>query len=373
MKKTPIFSLAIIAWGSKYLDVFLNKILPCYFSENNLPLVLKKFTVETCIYTFEEDKKLIEENGNFKKLEHLMPTTIFGDNFSKSFEKSNKYDLKGHFQSLALRKAIREKKALLLFNPDTLIADGGINRCCELISNGYKTVLVGELARASIEDALPAILDKFYSFNTNVLNITNRELIEVAVKYFHPVAKHSFWKKGLFCTWPSFIYWKAGKSSLLAKYFHLHPLAIDLSEINKKLPDTIMPDDGGLIEFLGIKNKDIYVVENSDEIACVEFTSKNLSFSEPLYAHTKSNTWVVFKWSLKAALKGHRRNFLKYNLHFNTGEETDWPQTRRKAFRQTFALRMLFLVVEVLFFTKQTLKLLGFGKLKRLLRNDCKT
>jgi len=368
MKKKAIFSLAIIAWGIKYLDIFLNRILPNYFSENNLPLALKKFSIETWIYTFKEDQKHIEENENFKKLQLLSPTTIYVSTFSSGFKNSNKYDLKGHFQSLALRRALNENKTLLLFNPDTMIADGGINRCCELVSSGHKVVLVGELARASIEDALPVIFDKFYSESTKVLKISNRELMGVALKHLHPVAKHSFWKKGLFCTWPSFIYWKAGEKSLLAKYFHLHPIALDLSDINKKLPDTLMPDDGGLIEFLGIKNKDVYVVENSDEIACVELTSKNLNFADPIYSNTKNNTWFVFKWAMKAALKGHKRNFLKYNLYFNADEEVNWSLARKKAFRQTFTLRMLFLTMEVFLVIKQILKALGVGKLKRKLQ-----
>jgi len=368
MKKKPIFSLAIIVWGTKYLDVFLNKILPNYFSENNLPFALRSFSIEACIYTFKEDEKLIEENENFKKLQQLIPTTIYTSTFSEDFKKSNKYDLKGYFQSIALKKAINEKKTLLLFNPDTLIADGGINRCCELISNGYKAVLIGELARASIEDALPVIFDKFYSAKSRSLTVSNRNLMGIALNNLHPVAKHSFWKKGLFCTWPSFIYWKASEKSLLAKYFHLHPLALDLSDISKKLPDTLMPDDGGLIEFLGIRNKDIYVVEDSDEIACVELTSKNLSMEVPLYTHTRNKTWFVFRWALKSALKAHKQNFLKYNLRFNGDENVDWQHVRKKAFRQTFVLRMLFLIVGVFSFIKQILKALGMGKLKRKLQ-----
>lgn len=361
------FDLISIVWGESYLDIFLDILIPNYLSKNNIPSCSKLFHLISFIYTTSSGKEKILQHPSYLQLKKLIPVEILPVIDENSIKTANKYSVKGYCQSLAIKHAISRKTALLLLNPDSLISDGGLLRCCSLIGEGKKAVLVAELARTEIEAVVPDLQKNYFDAAKHCLTLPNRDLVELGIQNLHAIGRILFWERTPFTQWPSALYWTAGERGLLAKFFHLHPLAIDLREIHKSLPDILMPDDGGLLEYLGIAHRDVYPVTNSDEIACVELSSRYMDPLGSIPSQDSNKTLSLIKWALQATLISHRKNFSKLNFRFQSHEEINWKALERRVFLSTFWSQFVFHMINLCCRErwKPTAKKLGLLWLKR--------
>ncbi|HSX38030.1 MAG TPA: hypothetical protein VLE95_04285 [Chlamydiales bacterium] len=354
------FEIATIVWGEQYTKLFLDYLVPNYLSENNIPLASRRYAISSTIYTRPEDAEQIASHPHYRKLREFIDGEIVPLIDQKVLAPNNKYHAKGYCQSVAIKRAIESKKVILLLNPDSLISDGGLTKCCSLIAEGKKAVLVGELARTEIESVLPH-LAPFYNPQSYALTLPNRKLVELGVKHLHYVAKILFWHGEIFSQWPSIVYWRAGTNSLLAKFFHLHPLAIDLRNIRRKLPAILMPDDGGLIEFLGIRPEEIHPVTDSEEIACVELTSKTLFLENSMNYDAKKKPRGLLNFSFRYALPSHIDQFLHLNLRFQGDDAVNWSERERLAADDLGVLTSVLSVIKTVNQIKKTgIKILRF-------------
>jgi hypothetical protein len=94
-----------------------------------------------------------------------------------------------------------------------------------------------------------------------------------------------------------------------------------------------MPDDGGLIEYLGIRHDEIYPVTDSEEIVCIELSSKNLVIENSLNFDAKKKQFSLLRFSYKYTLPSHINQFLNLNLRFQGDEHVDWNQIEEMAAR----------------------------------------
>jgi hypothetical protein len=362
------FELSTIVWGEKYTTTFLEWILPNYLSPNNIPLASQHYSLFSSILTTPGDKERIASHPHYKKLREYIDGEILPVIDQKIITSNSKWGAKGYCQSLAISKAIANRSVILLLNPDVLISDGGFFRCCSLVESGKKAVLVGELVRIDLESLLPD-LKRYYDPNTLSLTLPNRILSELGTKHFHEVSQLLFWEGQSFCQWPSVVYWKVGQKSLLAKFFHVHPLAIDLRKISKKLPQILMPDDGGLIEFLGLRREEMHQVTDSNELVCIEVNRKNIDNAAYVPCPTEKRQQSLIRFSLKYTIPTHIQNFLNFNVRFQGTEEIDWNQAEHKTEKDLASVRP---ILKMIFFLYSTTKLLrsiarrlGAGYVKR--------
>ena len=331
----------VVVWGQSFLDMFLNTTIPNYLSPNNLPACSGYGSLAFQVYTRPGDLEFIRRHRSYQALANELETELIPALTPGLIEGRNKWDLKGLCQSMAIRDAQAQKAVVVLLNPDSLISDGGLATCCALIRKGNKAVLVLELARALKESAIPALRKEFYDTETNVLNLPNRRLVAIGVENLHPTGQILFWKDTPFSGWPSVMYWRAGRASLLAKSFNLHPLAIDLRDAIREVPTTLMPDDAGLIEWLGITRRSSHVVTDSDEIACVELSSIQMDREESVPSAERSRTFHVLSWARRHVLPGHRDNFSSYSIRFRGENGVDWDKIESQAKSDTRFLRLL--------------------------------
>ncbi|MBI5346630.1 MAG: hypothetical protein HZB76_05775 [Chlamydiae bacterium] len=358
------FSIINIVWGNDYLDLFLNIIIPSYLSKNNIPFCSKIYDIQFNIYTAIEDVIKIKSHKSYLKLQEFVVINVFPIITSNLLKENNKYSVKGFCQSAALKKAAAEHTIALLFNPDTIISDGSLKNCCLIMEKSKKkSIVIAELARVEIESITPHLKAVFNSYE-NSISLSSRELVALSVQHLLPIGKVAFWEYNLLSTWPSFLYWKAGKNSILAKFFHLHPLAIDLREVNISLPETIMPDDGGLLEFLGIEEDKIHVVTDSDSILGIELSRKAL-FSADVSRQVFSKSWGVIKWSYSYALPSHQKNLLKFNIRFQSNENINWKKIETKVFWNLFFVRQGMFIIEL----SKTIRRMIPKKIKSWIKN----
>ncbi len=325
MIKKDNFEIISIIWGEEFTNFFLNVLIPNYLSENNIPISSKLYKIKSRIYTSEDQEKKIRNHTNFKRLSSYIETEIVTKIDDEILKSKNKWSVKGYCQSHAIKEGIKNKSILLLFNPDSLISDGFIKKCCDL-SQSYKVVEILEFARSDKEKISKILLENFYDKKSNSITLSNKKLVEIGIEnqldYVKYLSLSNSSKK--FTKWPSILYWQYAKRNVIAKSFHLHPISMDLSGLNKKNIDDCQfwTDDGGLIEYLGFNNKDIYVVTSSDELVAIELSMKN-TIPKDLILPVKNKNIYVAKWANLYCLPCHIKNFLKYTFHFNSKEKVN--------------------------------------------------
>jgi hypothetical protein len=137
---------------------------------------------------------------------------------------------------------------------------------------------------------------------------------------------------------PSCLYWRAARQSLVARYFHLHPLFVRLSRntvIPKRHTGTV---DSTLIEDAGVQMASCYVCEDSDEMAIVELTDASAMHIPTQWRPFKS--LFIYRWSRMWANERHVRNFLSHIFIFR-GDEMIPNYALEKADDDTRLLRFL--------------------------------
>lgn len=373
MENSLHFILVSIVWGKQYIDLFLDCVLPSYLSTQNIPLAAKRFHLSAQIFTTPQEAEQIAKNPNYLQLQKFIDCRILPVIDQTLLESDpNKYSVKGYCQSLAIQNAMKQQAVVLLLNPDSLVSDGGITHCCSLISQGYKAVLIGELARVELESIRPHLLS-YYNAKTRASTFPSRDLVELGIAHLHEIGKNLFWKGETFTKWPSIIYWRAGKKSLLAKFFHLHPMAIDVRNVRKKLPQTLMTDDAGLIQFLGIQPHEIHRIVDSENLVCIEISSKAMHPGSSTTCPAKEKKWSLFLFSLKRISSSDMDQFLHCTLKFQGNEQIDWAPIHKDISASLAPLKPLLIGLQAYHQVKEHLRALacrlGLRYLKRRLQN----
>lgn len=317
------YHLVSVVWGHSYLNTFLDLVLPTYLAPKNIPFLSQTRTVLSKIYTRPEDVSFIENHPHITKLKEFIPVQIIPFLNQQAVDQKNKYSMKGMCQAQALRDAAEQKACVFLLNPDSMVSNGDLETCCQLIEQGYEAILIGELARVEIESIRSDLLSH-YDPKFCCISLTQRESVSMGLNHFHKMGKKFFFNQLSTNPWPSILYWQVGKNSVLAKFFHLHPIAISMQHVKSTLPECLMPDDGGLIEFLGISQDKIHVIQDSEQLASIELSSQNLNPIEGLSEKTTDPFFHLLKWAFKYTLPSHKHHFCHLNLRFQGDEQIDW-------------------------------------------------
>jgi hypothetical protein len=276
-------------------------------------------TVE--IYTSLHSSDLISTSPTISRLKDFARVFIHPiiDEFleDKSF---NKWDIKGRVQSIAIRKAISEDSILILLNPDAVLSDNCLKNTVAILLKGYRVINVLEFARVTSERAIPALKRDFMGEDGITLNISPRSLVSLSINNIHPIGELFHLDRENVCGWPSISYWRAGDDSILARSFHLHPHAIDFRECRSKVPDQLMTDDGGLVEFLGFDKNKIYTVRDSDEFVLCELSSISMDPLASIDVKTNNKISYIVEWAKSSCILEHLFNY-NCNMFIFRGEK----------------------------------------------------
>lgn len=343
---SPRFSLSFAVWGRGYVDTFVNLVLANLLSPNLIPVCLEKYALSCLIYTTPRDAEIIQKNIHFQKLNNLIPIEICPIIDGDLLNMGNKWDVKGVCQSRALSHGIQNNLVNIFINSDVLMSDGSLLHCCDLINSGVKVVNILELARVKVESIKPDLLNSYYNSSTNALSLDSKTLVQLGNKHLHEIGKNLFWKKSPSSTWPSIIYWNVGENCILAKSFHLHPMAIDARHLTEKLPEQFMSDDGGLIEFLGFSAKDIYTCTDSAKLTSIELSFEKLDIVADSLPE-KNNGLNLWKWVRKYSSFDSRRNFRRHVFYFIGSANLPHKQEVDRLFRDLYLIYFLFFLLDI--------------------------
>ena len=303
-------TIPIILWGPSYTNTFLDVVLPSYLSELNIPLISRDHDITLEIYTSLHSNDLISISPTISRLKDYASVFIYPiiDEFLEDKD-LNKWDIKGRVQSIAIRKAISEDSILILLNPDAILSHNCLKNTVAILLKGYRVINVLEFARVTSERAIPVLKRDFRGADGVTLNISPRSLVSLSINNIHPIGELFHLDRKNVCGWPSISYWRAGDDSILARSFHLHPHAIDFRECRSKIPDQLMTDDGGLIEFLGFDKNKIYTVTDSDEFVLCELSSISMDPLASIDIKTNNKINYIINWAKSSCIIEHLLNY----------------------------------------------------------------
>lgn len=290
-----LFPITVV-WGREYVRFYAERVLASLLWPGNLPYTAHRMRLRYLLHVDEQGARYLEEHPNFQALRRIVEVEIdtIGDAIPTGQEK---YTLAAQRHRQALERVAAEGGAMLLLSPDCVYSDGTLRHALGfLLDKGKRAVMSASLraAKESFEPGLAARLD------ADAKPMTPRELLTLALGSLHPLSSTHLVDSPTFNTWPSHLYWRAGSEGILARCFHMHPLAVapathtlsceqamDNDYLAKACPD---PDD-------------IHIIDDSDDALGIEVSAKN-QFDHIIRPNSFSSSQVA-AWAREHANAQH--------------------------------------------------------------------
>lgn len=337
--------IAIAVWGSDYIDTMLTWAFPSFLAPGNLPACADMLSVRVTIVTRPEDVENILKHPVAAAIRSIGELCVVPLLTRDVFAGANRYDVMALSHRYCLAASMRDGAIITLLSPDCLVADGSLSHGLQKILEGKGAVLVAG-PRATFEDVTIRLPAYRVGNDATRLIIPARDLVALAFRFPHDISRLLYWTDQPFSCFPSAIYWRAGKKSFLARYFHLHPLFVDLS---KASPDAARSGtiDGSLLTLAKIQPEDIFVAEQSDDVCVIELSRVDHDPMGSLPIHVNNKTKFVAKWAVNATDAAHRAQFLRYFFKFQGNEAVDWGRTISKSRHDTRVLEFLLSYIDL--------------------------
>lgn len=321
----PFFSSSV--WGRKYIDNFCALTLPMHFSSNNIPAINKLTDIKYLIITSSEDLEYFKK----KRIIKLLSQNFNIEFYPINIEKKNKYTLISELQNMSMILAKNEKYEILFpFYADVLCSDGTLYNTYIKIKDGYQAVV--SLGPQTILSQMKNEIynEKNYHKNDYSIDISSRHLVKLTFKYLHPFHAPSFWEKDNFTTTPSMIFFRVKNNNVLARGFHLHPVAF-------KLPDNLAfyrqfygTLDENFMTILFEDTSNVYISKSSDEVFMCSL--EEISGGDSRSANTMGYPSIV-----KVSRYAERHTFLLHRefiktsirLYQSESDENSWNEVEQ--------------------------------------------
>lgn len=250
------FAHVTAVWGQDYLWHWLNVTLPLQLSPGNLGsaragdvfAVYTDATLEAPI--LDQVRRLMTVNI------HVMPC-----------HEDNAHAKMNYYHDAAMKRYAGPDTTLVWLSPDVVYADGAFACLRRKIGQGFRAVSVPmfRVQRLAMVGALATEGIGRYGRD----GIGRRRLVAMSLDRLHPMTEALFWDaERFFMPWPSNIYFRA-PSGIRGHCWHQQPMATRL--------DGTVPEGGtldvDLIARAGIKEADICIIQDSDDLCAVEMTS----------------------------------------------------------------------------------------------------
>lgn len=265
------FHFVTALWGARFVDLFVDLIIPTQLSAGNLPVFAADGRY--VIYTTPADAGRMARHPAINRLRALMPVEFFTADLSPALAAHDSYEIMSVFHRHAVRRAAAEGAYLIMPPPDAIHADGSFRTVRERIAAGAELVLITGI-RLTLETAVPA-LRRLSPMRSGVLTIPPRRLVDLAFSHRHDLTRIMEWGASRFNNaWPSQMFWFESPEAVVGHCWHLHPLAIRPQPALSAFTDTI---DGDFVNMAldALKPAQVHIIQDSDEICQMELSASN--------------------------------------------------------------------------------------------------
>jgi hypothetical protein len=304
-------------WGAAYTRCFLDIGLPSLLSPGNLPGLAARPLNLIHLFTTAADLDVIERSPVWALAKQIVECRIevIGAN---AVNIANPHET----MSLCHRKAIEQADsvgaAMMFYNPDVVIADGGMRELVRLMAAGKRAIQVVGL-RLQKEEIVPLLLRDHLGPDGTTLVISSRELMALAMRHLHPLMKMHIDGVDDCDLMPQQVLWHAGSNGLVARCFHIHPMLV-YPRVRKAPFSTTIDDD--YLRTACPDPSDEYVVTDSDEFCVCELSSMQRSLTalqrQPDYKD-------IAEWAWNSARPHHLEHFSRrIILHAGSTDGPEW-------------------------------------------------
>ena len=318
----PSVLLCTPVWGTKFVRVFCDLVLPTLLAPGNLPVFAGRMECVFLIYTSHDSEALLRASSSFQKLASLLEVRL---HFIEDLTGADKYGTLTACYNDAIRIGAEHRQGLVFLNADMVYSRGTFASIMKRIDQGKRCIEVDGFRTK--KQGMEADLRREAG---DIIDIPPSELVGLALKHIHSISQSHLWEAeadGGFI--PFHTYWRAGKYGLVGKISHLYPLYLyprEWDDLNSA--KTI---DWDLIDRAGLRSEDIHLVLDSEELFVAELSDEDYHIP-PTYP--SGGTVGGMREFIAAHCAPHHRDCLKYSsrLQVKSGGRFSWWWAELKAF-----------------------------------------
>ena len=251
-------------WGDFHINTFKSITLPSLCASGNLPEVAKTNDVKFEIFTTKQDR------GRVLALPIIQHLATFVD--LQITAASDESHPSSHFHIewwLACVEKVQQAGGILqVIHPDYIWSERALSRVVEIMQEG-KAGIVFPWIRAVSETFLPAIALKAGEDPAATIEIAPRELLKLTHQHLHPnyICMMNGSSTG---GYPMSLCWSVPKEGIIHRWIQQEVLVINPKMCRPNFKFKAL-SDGPLDDF--------YLIEDSDELCCVEVAPLTTDFS----------------------------------------------------------------------------------------------
>jgi hypothetical protein len=290
MDRPVLFHFSTVVWGPWHVGAFLDVNLPSLLALGNLPAFAARHHVVYRIFTSPRDVQRIASSPAFKQAQTLVSIELIEcpvDNAASPIA----------MHHLLWRRSIdeaREAGAMILFvPPDVIWANGSLGHVADLAAQGKRAIFM-TYVRVTQETCVPEVRRLYASQASPVINVSPRELVDLAMRHMHPLTITYMRHSPNFPIHPEFVLWPVPGEGLLMRVlvremFAYDPKMVDLNQealvAHRLDPDLVhyITDSDDLFSLsLAPANKDIEWYLKPRTLDVLELARWWLSYDSPI-------------------------------------------------------------------------------------------
>jgi hypothetical protein len=322
MSVPPIHVITPV-WGRAYTRTFLDIGLRSLLAPGNLSGLAGPGNVIQ-LFTTATDLKVIEQSSvwTFARQAVECRVEIIGE---EAMNVTNPHETMSHCHRKAVEQSGAAGAAIMFYNPDIVIADGGMRSLVRLLSIGKRAIQCVGL-RLQKENVVPLLLRDHVTADGRALVISSRELLRVAMPNLHPITKMHIDGAEDRDLMPQEVFWLADDRGILARCFHVHPILVFPRVSNAPFSTTV---DDDYLRAACPDPDDEYVVENSDEFCVCELSSMQRTLDGmPRQPRTRG----IASWAWNNARAHHLEHFARrIFLHTDGAKGPEWIEVSKRS------------------------------------------
>ncbi|MEM8782846.1 MAG: hypothetical protein AAGE65_08300 [Planctomycetota bacterium] len=337
----PRFHYVTAVWGERFVQRFLDVVLPTNLSDGNLAALGDRIGDVYRLFTTPQDAQTIVHHPIYARLADLVEVRV--DSIEPWLQGGlGKYRILGRAHHLALESALSEQAAAVFLSPDAVFADGAFARLRALTLQGKRRVLLAGV-RAEASGWLRDIRGRCPQPPDQPWVITPRDAMAAALRHAHPWTRSVRWDAPRLNSHPSHLYFPIADADddtrwrgAVCRAFHAHPLLVWPREVRGKFHRTV---DGDLSNAVPAEPDEIHLITDSDELAAVELSDADAVYIRPEIPKEDREERVA-EWSARAADADHWDYFNRpIRLRGDDLSEEQWAPAEQLAARVAGAVR----------------------------------
>ena len=318
MSKRP-FIFTVVVWGREYIHKFLHYALPTYLAPGNIPLAVQRRECEFVIVTSSPGQEVIEAEPIYKVLTTFLPVNFILQDFDEMDKPAHLRMSAGH--QLACDYTIARDAYCVFLGPDYLLSDGSLVYLDQCAAAGARAVLLPGF-RLVEEEIREVITKKYVNGDSPAVAIGARDMVGLIFAHTHPDMTAYMVDDNAFSHTPNYVVWpNRNNQSLLIHAFHLHPLLVDLADVDDLSSLDKNTIDGDFVEKVIDDWDDIEIVRDSDQATVVSLTPR-LERSRVVDANSPDPVRVA-SWAYSAVMTPLHRYYFTKAIIFHCGALPD--------------------------------------------------